>query len=108
MILADPNRLNGADEPLLTAVAAGLEARQPLATSLCLRTMIEEVLETAHSSRYLRAVRHLESCRRLAAGIADWGRIPPHNAYVRELLRAYGHRMGFLKKLDFDGLLLPE
>ncbi len=108
LILADPNRLNGADEPLLTAVAAGLEARQPLAASLCLRAMIEEVLDTAHSSRYLRAVRQLESCRRLAASITDWGRIPPHNAYVRELLRAYGHRMGFLKKLDFDGLLLPE
>jgi hypothetical protein len=108
LILAHPDRLNGADEPLLTAVAGGLEARQPLAASLCLRAMIEEVLETARSSRYLRAVRHLESCRRLAAGIAEWGRIPPHNAYVRELLRAYGHRMGFLKKLDFDGLLLPE
>jgi hypothetical protein len=108
LILAHPDRLNGADEPLLTAVAAGLEVRQPLAASLCLRAMIEEVLETAHSSRYLRAVRHLESCRRLAASINDWGRIPPYNAYVRELLRAYGHRMGFLKKLDFDGLLLPE
>lgn len=108
LILADPDRLNGADEPMLTAVAAVLEARQPLAASLCLRAMIEEVLEMARSSRYLRAVRHLESCRRLAASINDWDRIPPHNAYVRELLRAYGHRMGFLKKLDFDGLLLPE
>lgn len=108
LILAHPDRLNGANEPLLTAVAAGLEERQPLAASLCLRAMIEEVLETAHSSRYGRAVRHLESCCRLAAGITNWGRIPPHNAYVRELLRAYGHRMGFLKKLDFNGLLLPE
>jgi hypothetical protein len=108
LILAHPDRLNGANEPMLTAVAAGLEARQPLAASLCLRAMIEEVLEKAHSSRYLRAVRQLESCRQLAASINDWGRIPPHNAYVRELLRAYGHRMGFLKKLDFDGLLLPE
>ena len=107
-ILAHADRLRGAEEPLLTAVAAGLEERQPLAASLCLRAMIEEVLETAHASRYGRAVRQLESCRRLAAGIAEWGRIPPHNAYVRELLRAYGHRMGFLKKLDFDGLLLPE
>ncbi len=108
LILAHPDRLNGANEPMLTAVAAGLEARQPLAASLCLRAMIEEVLETAHSSRYLRAVRQLESCRQLAASINGWGRIPPHNSYVRELLRAYGHRMGFLKKLDFDGLLLPE
>ena len=108
LILADQDRLNGADEPMLTAVAAVLEARQPLAASLCLRAMIEEVLEMARSSRYLRAVRHLESCRRLAASINDCDRIPPHNAYVRELLRAYGHRMGFLKKLDFDGLLLPE
>jgi hypothetical protein len=108
LIEARPELLNGANEPLLSAVAAGLEERHPLAASLCLRAMVEEVLDRAQTSRYTRAARHLDSCRRLASDIGDWGRIPPHNTYVRELLRAYGHLMGFLKKLNFDALLLPE
>jgi hypothetical protein len=108
LVESQPEHLNGANEALLSAVAAGLEARHPLAASLCLRAMIENVLELAQTSRYTRAVRHLDSCRRLASAIGDWGRFPPHNAYVRDLLRAYGHRMGFLKRLDFDALLLPE
>lgn len=70
-----------------SAVSAGLDTRHPLAASLCLRAMIE-VLDMAQTSRS-RAVRQLDSCRRLASSIRDWGRFPPHNAYVRELLRAY-------------------
>lgn len=108
LVLADPERLDGGDETLRSAVAAGLEARHPLAASLCLRAMIEKILELARTSRYPRAVRHIESCRQLARGIADWARIPPHNTYVRGLLRAYGHRLGFLKQLDREALLLPE
>jgi hypothetical protein len=108
LIETQPEQLNGANVELLSAVAAGLETRHPLAASLCLRAMIEEVLDLAQTSLYTRAVRHLDSCRRLASAIDDWGRFPPHNAYVRGLLRAYGHLMGFLNRLDFDGLLLPE
>ena len=108
LIESQPEQLNGANEPLLSAVAAGLETRYTLAASLCLRAMIEEVLDMAQTSRYSRAVRQLDSCRRLASAIGDWGRFPPHNAYVRELLRAYGHLMGFLNRLNFDALLLPE
>lgn len=108
LIEAHPERLNGANEPLLTAVAAALEARHPLAATLCLRAMVEETLDMAHTNRYTRAVRQLEACRRLAATIADWGRIPPHNTYLRGVLRAYGHLMGFLRRLDLDSLLLPE
>ncbi len=108
LIETQPEQLNGANEPLLSAVAAGLETRHPLAASLCLRAMVEEVLDMAQTSRYPRAVRQLDSCRRLASAIDDWGRFPPHNAYVRGLLRAYGHRIGFLNRLDFDGLLLPQ
>ena len=108
LIESHPEQLNGAHEPLLSAVAASLETRQPLAASLCLRAMIEEVLDMAQTSRYPRAVRQLESCRRLASAIDDWGRFPPHNAYVRGLLWAFGHLMGFMKRLDLDALLLPE
>lgn len=105
LIKTQPELLNGADEPLLSAVAAGLETHHPLAASLCLWSLIQEVLDMAQTSRYTRAVRQLESCRRLASAIVDWSRFSEHNSYVRDLLRAYERLMDFLNRLDFDGLL---
>jgi hypothetical protein len=108
LILARPDELVRADEQLLGVVAEALEAEQPLAATLCLRALIESIVEQARSNRYRHAVRHLASCRRLAGAIEAWGAIPDHNTYVMDLLHAYGHRMGFLTKLDFDNLLLDE
>ncbi len=108
LILARPDELVRADEKLLGVVAEALEAEQPLAATLCLRALIESIVEQARSNRYRHAVRHLASCRRLAGAIEAWGAIPDHNTYVMDLLHAYGHRMGFLTKLDFDNLLLDE
>jgi hypothetical protein len=108
LILARPAELDRADEQVLGVVAEALEAEQPLAATLCLRALIESIVEQARSNRYRHAVRHLASCRRLAGAIEAWGAIPDHNTYVMDLLHAYGHRMGFLTKLDFDNLLLDE
>ena len=108
LILERPDQLHGGDEDLLKSIVAALEASQPLAASVCLRLVVEFILETGQSNRYRRAADHLASCRRLAARINDWGTIPAHNAYVRNLLRDYGHRAGFLNKLDLDNLLLDE
>ena len=108
LILARPAELDCADEKLLAAVAEALEADQPLAATLCLRVLIESILEQARSNRYRHAVRHLASCRRLAGAIAAWGTIPDHNSYINELLYAYGHRVGFINQLDPDNLLLSE
>jgi hypothetical protein len=108
LILARPAELERADEKLLGVVAEALEAEQPLASTLCLRALIETIVEQARSNRYRHAVRYLASCRRLAGAIEAWGAIPNHNTYVMDLLHAYGHRMGFLTKLDFDNLLLDE
>jgi hypothetical protein len=108
LILARPAELDRVDEKVLTAVAEALEADQPLAATLCLRAMIESIVENARSNRYRHAVRHLASSRRLAGAIGVWGAIPDHNSYIRELLQAYGHRSGFLNQLDFDTLLLAE
>ena len=108
LILARPDELVRADEKVLGVVAEALEAEQPLAATLCLRALIEAIVEQARSNRYRHAVRHLASCRRLAGAIEAWGAIPDHNTYVMDLLHAYGHRMGFLTKLDFDNLLLDE
>jgi len=108
LILARPAELDCADEQLLAAVAEALQADQPLAATLCLRAMIESILEQARSNRYRHGVRHLASCRRLAGAIAAWGTIPDHNSYINELLYAYGHRVGFMNQLDPDTLLLSE
>ena len=108
LILARPAELDRADEKVLAAVAEALEADQPLAATLCLRALIEAILENARSNRYRHAVRHLASCRRLAGAVEAWGAIPDHNSYISELLQAYGHRSGFLNQLDFDTLLLAE
>jgi hypothetical protein len=108
LILARPAELERADEKVLGVVAEALEAEQPLAATLCLRALIETIVEQARSNRYRHAVRHLASCRRLAGAIEDWGAIPDHNTYISELLYAYGHRAGFMNQLDSDILLLPE
>jgi hypothetical protein len=108
LILARPDELVRADEKVLGVVAEALEAEQPLAATLCLRALIEAIVEQARSNRYRHAVRHLASCRRLAGAIEAWGAIPDHNTYISELLYAYGHRAGFMNQLDSDILLLHE
>jgi hypothetical protein len=108
MILARPAELDSADEQLLAAVAEALEAEQPLAATLCLRALIEAILDQARSNRYRHAVRHLASCRRLAGAIEAWGAIPQHNSYINELLYGYGHRVGFMNLLDRDTLFVTK
>jgi hypothetical protein len=108
LILARPDELARADEKVLGVVAEALEADQPLAATLCLRALIEAILENARSNRYRHAVRHLASCRRLAGAIEAWGTIPDHNTYISELLYAYGNRAGFINQLDPDSLFISK
>jgi hypothetical protein len=108
LILARPAELDRADEKVLGVVAEALEAEQPLAATLCLRALIEAIVEQARSNRYRHAVRHLASCRRQAGAIEAWGPIPDHNSYINELLYAYGHRVGFMNQLDPENLLVSE
>jgi hypothetical protein len=108
LILARPAELDRADEKLLVAVAEALEADQPLAATLCLRALIESILEQARSNRYRHGVRHLASCRRMAGAIDAWSTIPDHNSYINELLYAYSHRVGFMNQLDPDNLLITQ
>lgn len=108
LILARPHELDRVDEKVLAAVAEALEAHQPLAATLCLRALVESIVEQARSNRYRHAVRHLASRRRLAGAIGSWGAILDHNNYISELLYAYGHRAGFMNQLDSDILLLSE
>jgi hypothetical protein len=108
LILARPDELVRADEKVLAVVAEALEAEQPLAATLCLRALIESIVEQARSNRYRHAARHLASCRRLAGAVEAWGTIPDHNTYLSDLLYAYGHRAGFMNQLDPDSLFISK
>ena len=79
-----------------------------LESMFCLRVLFESIWEETRSKRYRHAVRHLVSRRRLGGAIEAWGAIPDHNIYINELLCAYGHRVGFMKQLDCDTLLLSK
>lgn len=73
LILKRPDSRHGGDEDLLIKVVAVLENSQPFAASVCLRLMVEFILETDQSGRYNCAVRDPERCRELATFIENWG-----------------------------------
>ncbi|MCT0212154.1 MULTISPECIES: DUF6880 family protein [unclassified Synechococcus] len=95
LILERHDELDGDLYQLLGPVAEALEAKQPLAATLCLRAMINFSLEQGRSSRYRHAARHLQSCRALAAGIEDWCGALDHAAYLAGLDQDHGRKLGF-------------
>jgi hypothetical protein len=64
---------------------------------------VEETLK-----RYRQALRYPASCLGLAGAIYAWGAIPKHNSHINELSCAYGHRVGFMKQMDPDILLVTQ
>ena len=95
LILERQGELDGDSYELLGPVAEALEAHQPLASTLCLRAMINFSLERARTSRYRHAARHLDTCRALATGIEGWGDVQEHTAYLARLHENYGRKYGF-------------
>jgi hypothetical protein len=57
--------------------------------------MVAFSLLRARSKRYSHAARHLHTCRVLARGIKDWGKLEHHITYVARLHRDHGHKYGF-------------
>lgn len=92
LIETQPEQLNGTNEPLLNAMAAGLETRHPLAASLCLRAMVEEVLELAPPGQRHQRLEPVSAAQRLRARAA---------ARLRTL-------DGLPEQDRLGGLLLPE
>lgn len=86
----------------LAPAAERLEGKEPLAAILLLRKMIDFTLDSARSSRYGHAVRHLRSCSWLAQQVADWRGHLPHADYVIALRRRHGRKLGFWNRLDGD------
>jgi hypothetical protein len=80
---------------ILTAAAAALEAKRPLAATILRRAMIDYTLDHAKSTRYRHAARHLAECDSLAAAIGDFGALAPHRDYVAALQAKHGRKAGF-------------
>ena len=94
-VLRCGNALNGTLDDVLTPAAEALAARYPLAATLVLRSMIDTTLQKSRYDRFRRAARHLAECEGLAAGIADFGRHPTHDAYLTALRKKYEYTHSF-------------
>ncbi|MCF3639858.1 hypothetical protein LXM94_07735 [Rhizobium sp. TRM95111] len=87
--------LDGDYYELMTPAAEVLSEKHPLAATIVLRAMVDFTLESARSSRYKHAARHLTDCQSLAKQIDDFGSIGSHEAYVANLRRDHGRKSGF-------------
>ena len=95
LVLRRAKELNGDHYEILTPAANALTGRHPLAATLLLRAMIDFSLETARSSRYRHAARHLIECGSLAGSIDDFGACETHDAYVTRLRAEHGRKASF-------------
>jgi hypothetical protein len=92
--------LDGDFYELMTAAAEVLSEKHPLAATIVLRSMIDFTLDSARSSRYKHAARHLAECGSLAPRIDDFESAEPHGVYVADLKRHHGKKHGFWSLVD--------
>ena len=103
LVLGRAAELDGDDYATLSAAAAALQARHPLAATLLRRAMIDFTLRVARTSRYRHAARHLAECEGMARQIADFGTIADHAAYERALRAAHGRKDAFWREAEPAG-----
>ncbi|MGJ7043665.1 hypothetical protein J2Y63_006951 [Shinella sp. BE166] len=89
------SELDGNLYELMTMAAEALAEKYPLAATIVLRAMIDFTLDSARSSRYKHAARHLVTCASLTPHIHDFGNAGSHDAYVAELKRRHSKKPGF-------------
>ncbi len=92
--------LNGDLYELLSPAADTLDGKYPLAATLLRRAMIGFTLQSARSSRYKYAARHLDECRAAASRVSDFGSVPDHPAFERALRAAHGRKAGFWQEVE--------
>ncbi|MBB3944466.1 hypothetical protein GGQ73_000389 [Rhizobium skierniewicense] len=100
LVMKREAELDGDLYGLMTPVADALSAKQPLAATVVLRSMIDFTLRNGRSSRYKHAARHLAECGSLASQIEDFGSRQSHDAYVADLKREYGRKSGFWSQVQ--------
>lgn len=87
--------LDGNTYEVLAPAAEALAEKQPLAATVLWRKMIDFTLSAGKSTRYHHAARHLAQCASLAATIADFGDIAPHDDYLAQLRKTHGRKQSF-------------
>lgn len=100
LVMTRREDLDGDLYELMTAAAEILQEKHPLAATIALRSMIDFTLDSARSSRYKHAARHLAGCWSLARHIDAFGNADSHNAYVADLKRRHGKKHGFWSLVD--------
>jgi hypothetical protein len=95
LVLARASEIDGNLYYLLDPTARLIEGKHPLAATQLRRSMIEDTLDGAKSTRYKHAARHLLECRSLAASIRDFGEFETHEAFVSRLRAGHGRKTGF-------------
>lgn len=100
LVLARATELDGDFYEILAPAAEALDAGHPLAATLLRRAMIDFTLAGARHSRYRHAARDLLECRSLAARVADFGSVPPHEAYLARLRAENRRKPAFWSLVD--------
>jgi hypothetical protein len=95
LIVARHGEMDGNLYYLLDPAAQWLEGAHPLAATLLRRTMIEDTLDGAKSTRYRHAARHLAECQAMALLISDYGRFEAHEVFVSRLRAKHSRKSGF-------------
>ena len=103
LVLGRAGALNGDLYELLSPAADALDGKYPLAATLLRRAMIGFVLCMGRSARYKHAARHLDDCRAAATQVIDFGSLPDHSAFERELRSAHGRKTGFWQAVGASG-----
>ncbi len=100
VVLSRADDLDSNSYHTLTSAAEALEARHPLAATVLRRAMILDTLTGAKSKRYRYAARHLAACQSSNAAIDDYGDVPTHTQFDKELRQKHGRKYGFWHFVD--------
>jgi hypothetical protein len=100
LVVKRRSQLDGDQYTLLGATAEKLSQAHPLAATIALRSMVDFTLANARSSRYGHAAHHLQSCERLSQRIAEWGKIPSHDAYIAGIRQNHARKSGLWKRME--------
>lgn len=93
-------KLNGDDYEILGPAADALAGKDPLASTILLRSMIDFSLRNGRATRYRHAARHLSACASLSAAIPNFGAFETHDAYVTRLKAEHGRKSAFWDLAD--------
>jgi hypothetical protein len=87
--------IDGDHYELLDPAATALESKHPLAAILLRRRLIDFTLQTARSTRYRHAARHVREIESQQSDIEDYGQHESHSAYMTRLKREHPRKSAF-------------